>query len=81
MSTKANTINKAIQLSPSDYRKMISFDRRVERKNTVSHAKLALGIVELVAQNPRAEWDIVSKWLERQGRVAVLKTDLKSFRK
>jgi len=36
-------------------------------------------IVKLAAQNRRAEWEIVSRWLRRNKRVTVLKTDVKSF--
>src|SRR5688572_14862607 len=70
--TKAKErIKEPVKLSPSEYRKMIAFDRQVESQNAANHKKLVLAIAELIAENPYVEWAIVSNYLKRKNKMLV----------
>ena len=60
-----------IKLPPSEYRKMVNFDRRVERRNAANHKRLVLAIAELIADDPYVEFRIVSRYLKRKNMMMV----------
>lgn len=49
-------------------------DKKVKAMNIKNHEALAFGLADLIAKNPRIEWEIVSNYLRRNHKLMVDET-------
>ncbi len=73
MTTKSN--RKSQKPTPEQLAKWKARSARIDaqiiKHNIQNNEAMAFGIVELVAKNPRIEWEIVHNYLTRNNRVMI----------